>query len=79
MEALISGTGFNNVRLVLTGPTAHANNEGSFPYTKPGDGGVGVYNGMVLNQGAHSLTATPRDAAGTPVGTPLTVTFTVVP
>ena len=82
MEALIvgtAGTAFNNVRLVLSGATAHANNEGAFPYTKPGDGGVGVYNGMVLNQGAHTITATPRSAAGATVGTPLTVTFTVVP
>ena len=79
IEALVSGTGFNNVRLVLAGATAHANNEGSFPYTKPGDGGVGSYNGMVLNQGAHSLTATPRTSTGATIGTPLTVNFTVGP
>jgi hypothetical protein len=86
MEALIvgtAGTAFNNIRLVLTGPagfTAHANNESSFPYTKPGDGGVGVYNGMALAvNGTYSLTATPRTSTGATIGTPLTVTFTVTP
>jgi hypothetical protein len=82
MEALLvgtAGTAFNNARLVLSGATAHANNEGGFPYTKPGDGGVGNYNPMVLNLGAHTLTATPRTNTGATIGTPLTVTFTVVP
>jgi hypothetical protein len=79
IEATASGTGINNVRFVLTGATALTRNEGTAPYTLPGDGGVGFYNAMVLNQGTHSLTATPRNAAGTPIGTPLTVTFTVVP
>jgi hypothetical protein len=82
MEALVSGTGFNNVRLVLTRPdaTTHANNEGAFPFTKPGDGGVGNYNGLALPlDGTYTLFATPRLANGTPTGTPLTVTFTVTP
>jgi hypothetical protein len=77
MEALASGTGFNSVRFVLAGATALAKNESTFPYTTPGDGGVGAYSGMVLNLGAHTLTAIPRQN-GTPVGTPLTVNFTVV-
>ena len=86
MEALIvgtAGTAFNNIRLVLTGPAgfiAHANNESSFPYTKPGDGGVGRYNGVALAvNGTYSLTATPRTSTGATIGTPLTVTFTVMP
>jgi hypothetical protein len=65
--------------MVLTGATLHSRNEGIAPYTLPGDGGVGVYFGITLNDGAHSLTATPRNAAGASIGTPLTVTFTVVP
>ena len=79
MEALIvgtAGTAFNNVRLTLDGV---GNNESAAPYTKPGDAGVGNYNPMVLNLGAHTLTATPRTNTGATIGTPLTVTFTVVP
>jgi hypothetical protein len=62
----------------LTGATVLSNNEGLAPYTLPGDAGVGNYNGMILNQGAHTITATPFTPTGT-AGTPLTVTFTVVP
>jgi hypothetical protein len=81
IEALLVPLGppVNNVRMVLTGATGHTRNEGLAPYTLPGDQGAGVYNGITLNQGAHSLTATPRNSAGAPIGTPLTVTFTVVP
>ena len=86
MEALIvgtAGTAFNNVRLVLTGPagfTTHNNNEGAFPFTKPGDNGVGNYNGLALPiDGSYTLTATPRTNTGATIGTPLSVTFTVTP
>ena len=78
IEALVSGP-VNNVRNALTGATVLSNNEGLFPYTLPGDAGVGNYNGMTLNLGAHTVKATPFLPVTFAAGTPLTVTFTVVP
>ena len=74
--ALVSGSA-NNVRIALTGATTLSNNEGAAPYTLPGDAGVGNYNGMTLNQGVHTLTATPYTSGGTIAGTPMTITFAV--
>jgi hypothetical protein len=74
-EALLAGAA-SSVRLTLDGA---GNNESLAPYTKPGDAGVGNYSPMVLSLGAHTLTAQPRNGGGNPIGTPLTVTFTVAP
>jgi Putative Ig domain len=74
-EALLAGAA-SSVRLTLDGV---GNNESAAPYTKPGDAGVGNYSPMVLSQGAHTITAQPRNGNGNPIGTPLTVTFTVAP
>ena len=78
IEALVSGP-VNNVRNALSGATVLSNNEGLFPFTLPGDAGVGNYNGMTLNLGAHTVKATPFLPVTFAAGTPLTVTFTVVP
>jgi len=73
IEAVTSVAPIESVRLVLTGATAQNRDDNSNPYTIPGTAG------MILNTGAHVLTATPfsgNDAGGT-AGTALTVNFTV--
>ena len=74
IEAVTSVSPIESVTLVLTGATSQNRTDNSNPYTIPGNAG------MILNNGAHSLTATPfsADNAGGTAGTPLTVAFTVV-
>lgn len=73
IEAVTSVSPIESVMLVLTGATAQSRTDNSNPYTIPGNAG------MVLNNGNHSLTATPfsADNAGGTAGSSLTVTFTV--
>lgn len=70
---------FGSVVFNLTGATAHAQTENSYPWALFGDSGAG-YTGADFNIGAHNLAATPytADAAGGTAGNATNVNFTTV-
>jgi len=78
IQAVTSVAPIESVTMVLSGATNQNRTDNSNPYTMPGNPG-GDFSGMILNTGAHVLTATPfsADNAGGTAGTPLTVNFTV--
>ena len=70
---------FGRVQANLTGATVRQQVENAFPWAVFGDTN-GNFDVGALNNGAHTLTATPYSADGTGgnAGTPLTIQFTVI-
>ncbi|MGB6220435.1 MAG: hypothetical protein WBG04_05350, partial [Haloferula sp.] len=91
IDTSITGTALNiraittpdptgSVKFALSGATTHNQTESVAPYALYGDSPAGDYTVGSLNNGAHTLTATPFTGGGGngTEGTPLTITFTVV-
>ena len=80
VEAAPGAAEFSSVRLKLTGPAIASRVEGAgSPYSLFGDTGQGDFNGVVLEDGDYTLTATAYEKPGARglAFEPLTVGFTV--